>query len=255
MHPILTRFGPFFLYSFTAVLGVGIGGGLAVAAWRARRLPVDSGWVDTFLAGLVTGLIGGRLGFIWLEWNYFQERPSQIIQIWKGGLSYHGLLLAGLWGAWVWCIWRKRSFLRDVDLLAPSLALISAFGWLACWLEGCGYGREAPAGAFLAANLPDNLGVYAWRYQTQLLGIDLSLLVFTLVLIWTRHSFRGGFYFVSFALSLGRVGISFWRGDTAVLVGTVRLDTILDAALAILSLILLQYAKTTRHEKIINQKS
>jgi phosphatidylglycerol---prolipoprotein diacylglyceryl transferase len=257
MHPILTRYGPFFLYSFTAVLSIGLVSGLGVTAWRARRWAANADWWDTFLAGLVAGLIGGRLGFIWLEWSYFQERPSEIFQIWRGGLTYHGALLAGLLGGWAWCRWRKRSFLRDADLLAPAMALVSAFGWLACWLDGCGYGREAPAGAFLAANLPDKLGIYAWRYQTQLLGVGLSLLVFAIVLTWSHRWLRGqAFYFVLLALSLGRVAIGFWRGDTAVLIGTLRLDILLDAVLAIVALILLQYSRRQKSKSsIIKHKS
>ena len=251
MHPILTRYGSFFLYSFTVVLSSGILAGLGLAAWRVRRLMVDSVWLDMSLAGLVTGLIGGRIGFIWLEWVYFQERPYQLLQFWRGGLTYHGVLLAGLLGAWGWCVLRKRPFLPAANLLAPSVALVSAFGWLACWLDGCGYGREAPAGSLLAANLPDHLGVFAWRYQTQLLGVALSLLVFILVWAWSRNWSHGQeFYFVLFALSLGRVGLSFLRGDTAVTIGTFKLDTLLDATLAILSLILLQYSHT--RNKIVN---
>ena len=254
MHSILTRYGSFFLYSFTVVLSIGVTAGLGLAAWRARRLVVDFVWLDMSLAGLVTGLIGGRIGFVWLEWAYFGERPYQILQFWRGGLTYHGVLFAGLLGGWGWSVLRKRPFLQDADLLAPSIALVSAFGWFACWLDGCGYGREALAGSLLAANLPDHLGVFTWRYQTQLLGVGLSLLVLILVLSRSRRWARGNaFYFVLFALSLGRVGLGFWRGDTAVSIGTFRLDMILDATLAILFLILLQYSHT--RNKIINHQS
>lgn len=257
MHPILTRYGSFFLYSFTAVLSIGIVVGLGVTAWRARRLARGSAWFDTFLAGLVTGWVGGRMGFIWLEWAYFQERPYEILQIGNGGLTYHGALLGGLLGAWGWSLLRQRSFLRDADLLAPGLALMSAFGWLACWLDGCGYGREAPPGSIWAGNLPDHLGIYAWRYQTQLLGVGLSLLVFLVALAWRRRgSGSGAFYLVLFTLSLGRVGIGLWRGDTAVTIGAVRLDILLDAALAFLSLILLQYFyKRKTKSSIVNHQS
>ncbi len=256
MYPILTRYGSFFLYSFTVVLSVGILAGLGLAAGRARRLMIGSGWLNMTLAGLVAGLIGGRIGFVWLEWAYFGERPYQIFQFWRGGLTYHGALLAGLLGGWGWCVLRKCAFRQNADVLAPSFALVSAFGWLACWLDGCGYGREAPAGSLFAANLPDHLGVFAWRYQTQLLGVGLSLLVFVLVLLWSRHWVQGeSFFFVLFALSLGRVGLGFLRGDTAVAIGSLRLDILLDATLTILSLILLQYShRQETKSSIVNRQ-
>ncbi|MCB9422687.1 MAG: prolipoprotein diacylglyceryl transferase [Ardenticatenaceae bacterium] len=249
MYPILARYGPFFLYSFTVVLSIGIAAALGLAAYRARRLKVDAAWLDTFLAGLAAALISGRVGFVWLEWTYFQVRPYQILQIWRGGLTYHGALVGGLLGMWVWCAWRKRPFLWDADLLAPSLVLLNAFGWLACWLDGCGYGRIAPVGSILAANLPDNLGIYDWRYQTQLLGVGLSLLTFILILVRAR---RGQTFTIALlAVSVGRIGVDWLRGNTAVLIHTIRLDLLLDTALAILSLILLQYSQMQRTKSSI----
>ncbi len=250
MYPILGRYGSFFLFSYTAVISIGIIAGIGLAFWRARRRNMADVWLDGVLVALLAGLIGGRAGFVWLEWGYFGERPSQIIQLQLGGLSYHGALLAGLVGLWGWHKWRKRplrqaqgrSFLPTADLIAPSIALASAFGWAACWLEGCGYGRTAVAGSFLAASLPDHLGIFAWRYQTQLLGIGLSLLIFIWALIRQPH-WRPGqtFGFTLFALSLGRVGVDLLRGDSALFVGNIRADILLDAALAIISLLLLKY--------------
>ena len=245
MYPILGRYGPFFLFSYTVALGTGIGAGIGLAVWWARRRNVAADWLDGLLAALVVGLVGGRAGFVWHEWAYFGERPSQILQFQQGGLSYHGALLAGLVGLWGWHVWRKRPFLSTADLLAPSMALVSAFGWLACWLEGCAYGREAASSSWLAADLPDTFGVYAWRYQTQLLGVGPSLLIFTLILLFSRRWPPGWTFWVTvFALSLSRVAISLLRGDPARQIGAVRLDTLLDVLFAIFSLLLLKYTSS-----------
>ena len=37
MAPIWGRYGPFFLYGYSVVLGLGVMAALAVTAWRARR--------------------------------------------------------------------------------------------------------------------------------------------------------------------------------------------------------------------------
>jgi phosphatidylglycerol:prolipoprotein diacylglycerol transferase len=200
------------------------------------------------LVSLVAGLVGGRIGFVWAQWSYFQERPQEMWQVWQGGLSYHGALLAGLVALWAWSVvgHKRAAFTAYATLLAPSFALGHAFGWLACWLEGCAYGREAVIGP-LAADLPDHFGVYALRYQTQLLGIGLSLLVFLLVLGWRRRrSPDSSFWIALSGISLSRAAISLLRGDPVPHLNGLRADTLLDALLALVALLLWLYQARVR---------
>ena len=249
MYPILGRYGRFFLYSYTVVMGLGIMAAIGLTAWRARRQArADEGWVagwfDGLLVSLVAGLVGGRIGFVGTQWEYFQQRPAEAWQIWQGGLSYHGALAAGLLAlvGW-WAIHQRQhtSFAAYAGLFAPALALGSAFGWAACWLDGCAYGRETTL-ALWSATLPDHFGVFAVRYQTQMLGLGFSLIVFLLVMARHRHWQSGRlFWFTLFGLSCGRLLVSLWRGDDVHTISTIRLDTFLEGTLAFMSLILLQY--------------
>lgn len=245
MYPILGRYGPFFLYSYTVLMGLGLFAGIGVSAWQARRGWWPD-WLDGLLSSLAVALVGGRAGFVLAQWGYFQERPSEMWQVWLGGLSYHGALLAGLSGLWVWCAWRGRPFERLASLLAPGFALASAFGWLACWLEGCAYGREASSGLLTAA-LPDTFGVFAVRYQTQLMGLGLSLIIFFIAL-WRQPKWPAArsFWFTLIGLSAGRMVVTLFRADAVLQVGQVRADTIADGAMALAFLILLQYRSRTR---------
>lgn len=250
MYPILGRYGRFFLYSYTAVIGLGIIAAIGLTAWWVRKLrwandDVVNGWLDGLLIALVAGLGGARIGFVWMEWAYFKERPAEAWQLWQGGLTYHGALLAGLFAlACWWAIYHRRrvSLAAYAGVLAPGLALGSAFGWFACWLEGCGYGRETTLTPW-SASLPDTFGVFAVRYQTQLLGLGLSLLLLLLIIV-LHHRWRPGqlIWFTLFGLSLGRLLVSLWRGDNVPTINsTIRLDTFLEATVAFISLILLQY--------------
>jgi prolipoprotein diacylglyceryltransferase len=197
------------------------------------------------LVTALAGVLGGRLGFVLGQWDYFGERPVEIGDIWQGGLSYHGALLAGLVALWLWCRWRKRSFYAYAALFVPSLALLSAFGWLACWLEGCAYGREAVLDGtiwvrWVTADLPDSFGVFALRYQTQLAGLVSSLLLFGLA--WWGHGRWPAarlFWFTLFALSTVHTVLYFWRGDVT------NINLMLNGTFALLSLILLQYPKSS----------
>ena len=242
MYPIFGRYGPFFLYGYSVALGLGLIVSLGLTAWLARDKSQPC-WIDGLLLSLLAGVGGGRLGFVLGQWGYFRQRPSEIGDIWQGGLSYHGALMAGLLALGLWCRWRKRPFYQYAALLAPSLTLLHLFGWLACWLEGCAYGREAVLDGriwtrWLTADLPDTFGVFGLRYQTQMGGMVLSFLLF-LGVWWGYGRWPPSrlFWFNLLALSTIHTFLHFGRGDVT------NINLALNAALALLSLILLQYVK------------
>lgn len=241
MIPIITRYGSSFLFTYTFIWGLGIVAGLGLTARLARKQQLP--WLDAWLFLMGTSWLGGRLGFILVNWDYYGSRPSDIWQLWHNGLVYQAALAGGLLGLGVWCRWQKEPFYRLADLLAPALVCLTVFGWSACWFEGCAYGLETtlqPA----AADLPDAFGVMAVRYQTQLAGVILSLLLMALVL-WGRKRFWPGglFWFSLLMISLNQLIITFFRGDTVPYLATMRLDTFLNALLVLISLFLLQYTR------------
>jgi phosphatidylglycerol:prolipoprotein diacylglycerol transferase len=240
MYPILGRYGPYFFYSFTAIMGLGVLAGVALSAWQAQRNDIPE-WSDALLVSLSAGLISSRLGFVATRWEYFQHHLAEIGQIWLGGLTYHGLLFGGLLALWGWSTRRKKQWQHYAGLLAPGIALAATFGWLACWMEGCAYGRLTILGP-LAADLPDELGVYALRYRTQQIGLILSLFTW-LAVMRVRGSWSPArlFWLALFGLSLSRFLTSLLRGDPVLEIWQLRVDTLVDAALTLTSLILLQY--------------
>lgn len=243
MLPLLYRAGPFLIYSYTIVLSLGILAATGITGWLAKKQQVEK-WFDAVLVCLVFGLIGGRLGFVLVNWTYFQERPFSIPRLWQGGYSYFGALFAAILGLWLWSRWQERSVATYTDLLAPGFALLCAFGWLACWLESCAYGLETTLSP-LAADLPDEFGIFAIRTQTQLIGLIWSLIVFVFAML-TRHHWRTGqlFWLTLGLLSLGNIGISCLRGDPVPTINSVRLDVILNGTIVLVSaFFMLQYQK------------
>jgi phosphatidylglycerol:prolipoprotein diacylglycerol transferase len=253
MHPILARYGPFFLFTFTVVMGIGILAGVGLTAVLARWDRRDrSDWIDAFLIVLVAGMVGGRIAFVITNWTYYQENLGEIGLVWRGGLSYYGALLAGMLALRIWSLGQGRSFGIYAGLLAPAMALVSAFGWLACWFEGCAYGKETGFGP-LAADLPDSFGVFGLRYQTQWMG--LIFCIFTLLLIfivWRRLRPITLFFLTLLFLSAGRLIVSLFRGDAIPMIGQYRLDTLVDAGLILLSMV--GIVLVTIRKKILDHK-
>ena len=252
MHPILTRYGPFFLYTFTVVMGIGILAGIGLTAVMARWGRQErSDWFDASLIVIVAGLVGGRIAFVATNWTYYQENLDEIGLVWRGGLSYHGALLAGMLALGIWSLGQGRSFGNYAGLIAPAIVLVSAFGWLACWFEGCAYGQETGFGP-LAADLPDSFGVFGLRYQTQWMGLIFCISAFILIIVLRRRMRPITLFFLTLLLlSAGRVVVSLFRGDPTPMIGQYRQDTLIDAGLILLSLVAIVLVTIRKHNLVL----
>lgn len=240
MIPILNRIGPFLIYGYTVILSLGILAAIGLTGWLAQKKPIEK-WFDAVLVCLVCGTIGGRVGFVAANWEFFHERTTSIPRLWQGGYSYLGALFAAILGLWLWTWLTHSKFATYTDLLAPGFALMCAFGWMACWLEGCAYGQEATIG-LLTADLPDEFGVFAVRYQTQLLGMVWSLFVFAFIMLTRTRWHIGQLFWLTLALlSLGNIGIIYLRGDPAPMINLMRLDMIINGTIVLISALFMLY--------------
>ena len=245
MYPILHRYGPFFLYSYTVVMIVGALLAVGLVKWRVEKRPftlLQSTWFDGILVMVAAGLIGGRIGFVIGSWDYFQIHPDEAWQLWQGGLSYHGAVLAAGLSLWLWSWWQGVAMRHYLGLYAPAFALLVLFGWGACWLDGCGYGQEATLG-WLTADLPDVYGVYAVRYQTQLGGMVTGLLALLLPwllghlwAVWQRPLRQFGLTLL--LMSLGHLLVGLGRGDGLPLLWGWSVGLWLDGLLVLLAITL-----------------
>ena len=227
MHPILLRVGSFTLYSYSVALVAGIALGTWMAYRGARSYLADpTSVLDAGFWALLGGILGARAAYVAANWAYYVDHLDKALDIWEGGLAWHGALLGGVAVLAVWVVVRRRRARRLpglrtwLDLAAPGLAWGGALGWLGALFTGSAYGAEAsgyaPPLSWLAARLPDLYGVVAARFVTQPAMIAVCLLVGAL--LWAgreRLRDRAG---LAFALYLGLYaladfGVWFLRGD------------------------------------------
>ena len=219
MYPIFGRYGPFFLYSYTACLAVT----LLLSYFYLRRQSRETHWPLIVLASLLPALLIGRAAFIALNWSYYSEQPAEIWRFGQGGLAAPAVLLTTLLLLTVYLARTGRSSLFST--LAIPLTLAWSGGWLACYLEGCAYGAPTTLHP-LAADLPDNFGVFALRYQTQLLGLAGALLTLILLIIHQRRTGTQSrqSWLTLACLCAQQLLLLPWRGDPAPLWLGWRLD-------------------------------
>jgi phosphatidylglycerol:prolipoprotein diacylglycerol transferase len=97
--PVLVHIGPLAVrwYALAYIVGILLGWGYARILIRSERLwggpaPMTRVDFDDFVMWVTFGIIlGGRTGYV-LFYNFplFAAHPIEILQVWKGGMSFHG---------------------------------------------------------------------------------------------------------------------------------------------------------------------
>jgi phosphatidylglycerol:prolipoprotein diacylglycerol transferase len=150
--PVLISIGPFAIRWYALAYIVGILGGwlYARAIVRSQKLwggpaPLTVTDYDDFVLWVTLGIIlGGRIGYV-LFYNpaYFVEHPTEIVQLWKGGMSFHG----GFVGCVVAVVWfarhQKIPFLSLGDVTCAVAPIGLFLGRLANFINGELWGRAS----------------------------------------------------------------------------------------------------------------
>ena len=149
IDPVIVQIGPFGIrwYAIAYIAGLVLG-------WRLMRRLVtmppavaSSLQVDDFLTWATLGVVlGGRLGYVlFYQPAVFIAEPLRILQVWTGGMSFHGGML-GVTIATVWfCRRNAIPLLGFTDRLAVVVPIGLCFGRLANFINGELWGRPAPA--------------------------------------------------------------------------------------------------------------
>ena len=150
--PILIQIGPFAIrwYALAYIVGILLGWLYARAIIRNEKLwggpaPMTVADYDDFIVWVTLGVIlGGRIGYV-LFYNpgYFAEHPLEALQLWKGGMSFHGGFTGCI--AAVVLFARKRGIpvlsLGDITCAVGPIGLF--LGRLANFINGELWGRPA----------------------------------------------------------------------------------------------------------------
>lgn len=187
IDPVAFSIGPLVIrwYALAYIGGLLIGWAYArrlateTRLWGALRAP-DPAEVDDLLVYAALGVvIGGRLGFVlFYKPGFYFANPLEILQTWKGGMSFHG----GLFGAAaaVFLFARRRGLepFAMADLAAVVTPIGLLLGRIANFVKGELWGR--PAEVPWAVIFPD--AGRELRHPSQLYEAGLEGLLLLIVL-------------------------------------------------------------------------
>ncbi|MDP3729912.1 MAG: prolipoprotein diacylglyceryl transferase [Candidatus Omnitrophota bacterium] len=230
MHPIIAKIGPLYVYSYGLMVAVGFAVATLLAYKHADDFKINKDRIiDLGIVMLVCGIIGARIVYIALNFQYYVKNPLEIINLTKGGLVWYGAFIFGMIGS-AWFVKKNRiSFWTAADLFAPYIALAQAFGRIGCLLNGCCYGAAAPSSLLLSVVFPDESIL---RYPTQVFSAVALLLIFVILRIWQKRRHFGGEIFIGYGLlySVKRFGVEFFRGDYPKILYGLTISQLISAA-------------------------
>ncbi|MCZ0814265.1 MAG: prolipoprotein diacylglyceryl transferase [Pseudomonadota bacterium] len=184
-------------YALAYIAGIVIGWRLVVATvkrphlWTDDSPPMDARAVEDLLTWVILGVIlGGRLGFvIFYQPAYYLSHPLEILQVWQGGMAFHGGLL-GVIAACLLFSWRRGiPWLSVADVLCMATPAGLLLGRIANFINAELWGRptDLPWGVVFpraaAQDCPDVEGPCA-RHPSQLYEAGLEGLILGAVLLW-----------------------------------------------------------------------
>jgi len=99
--------------------------------------------IDKFLIWAVIGVIlGGRIGYVlFYQTNLFFTRPSYLLEIWNGGMSFHGGLIGMILSIYLFSFKYKISFLYLSDLVSLVAPIGLFLGRISNFINTELYGR------------------------------------------------------------------------------------------------------------------
>ena len=186
--PVLLHIGPLSIrwYALAYIGSLLLGWRLVRRMAQRRPVVATSLQVDDFLTWATLGVVlGGRLGYVlFYQPEFFLGHPIKIIEVWGGGMSFHGGMLGVAVAITVFCRRNRIPILGFADRIAIAAPIGLGLGRVANFVNGELWGRAAPDWLPWAMVFPrDRAGIArhpSQLYQALLEGVVLFAVLWLL---------------------------------------------------------------------------
>lgn len=218
IDPVALQLGPLAIRWYGLMYLAGFVCAYFFIRYRVRQtgMPLSSEAVADLLFYAVVGVVaGGRLGYVlFYQPGHYLRHPVEIIQLWQGGMSFHGGLLGVVLAVLLFCRRRRLQVGPLADILVMAACFGLCFGRLGNFINAELWGRvtDVPWGLVFpqAGPLPRHP---SQLYQAILEGPVLFSLL-ALISRWRRPVWTVFFSFVAF-YALFRFLVEFFRQPDA----------------------------------------
>lgn len=234
MNPVAFEIFGLTIRWYGILLSVGIMVGILLAYYEAKRLGRDPEYIiDLALWCIPAAVIGARIYYVLLEWDYYNGDIMRMINIREGGLAIHGALIAAILTGYIYTRVKKVNFLETADIVAPSIIIGQAIGRWGNFVNGEAHGGPT--------NLPWGIIVDGIRVHPTFLYESIwNLGVFFFLIFYKGKKKANGEVFLLYGIlySIGRFWIEGLRTDSLWFMGMRAAQLISIAIIIIFSAVL-----------------
>ncbi|MBL6991213.1 MAG: prolipoprotein diacylglyceryl transferase [Bacteriovoracaceae bacterium] len=214
IDPVIFALGPLQVrwYGLMYVLGFVLSGVFLRKLVSEDLFKVSRDKVDSYVTHAIIGMfLGARLIYVFIyNWQYYSSHLSEILSVWRGGLSYHGAVIGMIIGLTIFAKKNKLHPVHVFDVLAVAGSQGVLWGRLGNFINGELYGRVTDVSWGLVFK---HGGPYP-RHPSQLYEALFEGLILFLILWLTRKKLQiCGFHSALYLLGYGifRYSIEFFR--------------------------------------------
>ncbi|UKI23273.1 MAG: prolipoprotein diacylglyceryl transferase [Anaerotruncus sp.] len=224
-------------------------GGRTAYKWK---MSLD-GMTDVLIWGTIFGIVCARAYYVIFEWDYFSAHPSEIIQIWNGGIAIYGGIIGAIIGAAIGCKIGKIDFYNLLDMGALGLLIGQGIGRWGNFFNQEAFGMNTDTALFRmwSEKIRDNIIANQGTLIEKGLSVDpntavqptflyesvwcLALFLILHFFVIKRRKFKGeAFLLYGIGYGLERTVVEGMRTDSLYFAGTtVRVSQVLSAAVVV----------------------
>ncbi len=188
IDPVALQIGPVAIHWYGLMYLAGFALAWLLGRWRIHHQPGSFNLrdlEDIIFYGVLGVVLGGRLGYVlFYKPDEYLANPLAILQVWQGGMSFHGGLLGVVLAMLYFAHKRKLTLLAVGDFITPLIAPGLAAGRMGNFINGELWGRPSDvAWAMVFPGAGDGLT----RHPSQLYEMALEgLALFVLVWVFAR---------------------------------------------------------------------
>lgn len=201
INPVMISVGPFSIYWYGFFIVSAIVLSFFLAKRRIEKKKLDFGITldnlyDFIIGAVFVSILSARLYYVLFNLKYYLANPSEILQIWNGGLAIYGGIIGAIIYSLIFCRSKKIVFYNLADLAAPYLVLSQSIGRWGNFVnqEAYGYLTDLP---WKMGIFDSSIGDYIYVHPTFFYESICNFILFWILMkISKNRKFEGQIFFL-----------------------------------------------------------